>query len=67
MDRRRSDFERFVGEVQPRVRHALVAGEGAQVVGLCAVAQEAAQVLWYGTISPTSCFHSCLVRSRPTI
>lgn len=31
MDRGRSDFERFVLEVEPRLRRALVAGFGAQV------------------------------------
>jgi DNA-directed RNA polymerase specialized sigma24 family protein len=31
MDRGRSDFERFVVEVEPRVRRALVAGFGAEV------------------------------------
>ncbi|HEX9259725.1 MAG TPA: hypothetical protein VF855_09330, partial [Acidimicrobiales bacterium] len=31
MARERSDFERFVAEVEPRVRRALVAGFGAAV------------------------------------
>ena len=37
MDRKRSDFERFVAEVEPRVRRALVGGFGA-VVGRQAAA-----------------------------
>ena len=37
MDRGRSDFERFVAEVEPRLRHALVAGFGS-VVGRQATA-----------------------------
>ena len=37
MDRGRSDFERFVAEVEPRLRHALVAGFGS-VVGRQAAA-----------------------------
>ena len=37
MERGRSDFERFVVEVEPRVRRALVAGFGA-VVGRAAAA-----------------------------
>jgi DNA-directed RNA polymerase specialized sigma24 family protein len=31
MDRGRSDFERFVAEVEPRLRRALVAGFGAEI------------------------------------
>src|SRR5215204_1580286 len=37
MDRGRSDFERFVADVEPRLRHALVGGFGA-VIGRQAAA-----------------------------
>ena len=39
MGRGRSDFERFVGEVEPRVRRALVAGFGSGVGGLAGVGE----------------------------